>query len=55
LSQSENLQVKSALTPKICDQKLLTHPLTYGAWITKFVEMVFIFLTLGRKTNGGNF
>ncbi len=33
---SENLHLKRALTPKIRDQEVLTHPLAYCTWITEY-------------------
>ncbi len=33
---SENLHLKRVLTPKICDQEVLTHPLAYCTWIGGF-------------------
>ncbi len=38
LELSENLHLKRALTPKIRDQEVLTHPLAYCTWITEFAK-----------------
>ncbi len=38
LEKMNLLHLKRALTPKIRDQELLTHPLVYCTWISEFTK-----------------